>query len=236
MREKIINFFKFWFTKIRATPEAVQLSDHPAIKPPPDKYTGSLKYYYDLYSTCQLSQSPVQKSKIAWALDKALKGKPRYEVVELATGVPWYLIAGIHCRESSSNWMCNLVNGEPLDQVTKLVPKGLGPWNTWEESAIDALTMQIHKQLDGEKIRWTLEECLQFAEKYNGLGYLKYHPETKTPYLWACTNWYLKGKYVADGRYMPEAISDGVGVAAVIKALQEQNQIHLQFSEKGLLA
>ena len=94
------------------------------------------------------------------------------------------MIAAIHRRESDCDFDTYLGNGEPLDEVTTLVPAGRGPFDTWEEGAIDALTY------DGltEVTDWRLEKMLFHLEKYNGLGYHNKTPPLPSPYLWAGTN------------------------------------------------
>jgi lysozyme family protein len=37
--------------------------------------------------------------------------KPHYQAVEAKTGVPWFIIAVIHERESSRNWTRSLAQG-----------------------------------------------------------------------------------------------------------------------------
>lgn len=200
-------------------------SDKPVTVP------GSLQYYYDTYKQADLSGSLVSQNRVAWAVDKAFKGKTQYTKVEEATNVPWYLVAAIHCLESSFNWSTCLHNGQPWNRVTTLVPKGLGPWLSWEEAAIDALRRSKCSEIS----IWTLEECLKFAEAHNGLGYLRNHPDIKSPYLWSCTSLYTKGKYASDGKFDSQAISEQVGAAALFKILEKNNYIHLTYSYQGLI-
>ena len=49
------------------------------------------------------------------------------------------------------------------------------------------------------------------------MGYKK--KGVPNPYLWSFTTEYIKGKYVADGRYDPNAVSKQPGVAAIMKDL-----------------
>jgi lysozyme family protein len=65
--------------------------------------------------------------------------KPRYQAVEASTGVPWFVIAVIHERESSQNWFASLAQGDPWNRVSVHAPAGRGPFASWEEAAIDAL-------------------------------------------------------------------------------------------------
>ena len=69
----------------------------------------------------------------------AINHKAQYGAVETATGVPWYAIAVIHRREADGNFMAYLGNGEPLNRVTHLVPRGRGPFPSFLAGAIDAL-------------------------------------------------------------------------------------------------
>ena len=142
-----------------------------------------------------------------------IQDKSRYQAVECDTNVPWMMIAAIHSRESSRNWNTYLGNGEPLDQVTTMVPAGRGPFDTWEEGAIDALTY------DGltEITDWRLEKMLFHCEKYNGLGY--YNKGLPSPYLWAGTTIQEPGKYVADGKFDPTVWDTQPGCCGILYAI-----------------
>lgn len=132
---------------------------------------------------------------------KAISFKDRYQLISKKTGVPWDVIAVIHCRESNFNFNTHLHNGDSLNNRTHHVPAGrpsLGnPPFTFEESAIDALKMKnLHKIVD-----WSPErECYEL-ERYNGFGYRMHHSSVLSPYLWAGTNHYSAGKYVSDGNF-----------------------------------
>lgn len=141
--------------------------------------------------------------------------KARYQAVEAKTGVPWFIIAVIHMRESSQNWSRSLAQGDPWNKVSVHVPAGRGPFRSWEEAAIDALA-NCHPYL-AKKRDWSLGPALANLEAYNGLGYAtKGHP---SPYLWAWTDQYLSGKYVADGKYDPDHVDTQPGCAALIKEM-----------------
>lgn len=158
------------------------------------------------------------------AIEKAkqvLKGKARYEAVAKLVNIPWYMVGVIHLMEASGKWNTHLHNGDPLSSRTKHVPAGLPktgkPPFTWEESALDALKYDRMKNLD------TLEKQLSKLERYNGMGYAK--RGINTPYLWASTNHYTKGRFVADRKFDPEAVSQRIGAAVVIKILEELGEI-----------
>jgi lysozyme family protein len=141
-----------------------------------------------------------------------------YDAIEKKVGVPWFMVAAIHNRESSLSFRAHLHNGDTLAERTHHVPAGRpesgSPPFKFEESAIDALTMAPHR-LDQVK-NWSVERMLYECEKYNGWGYLKRGP---SPYLWSWTNIYRGGKYVEDGVYDPDAWDQQAGCAAVLKTL-----------------
>jgi lysozyme family protein len=145
--------------------------------------------------------------------EHAISNKARYVGVEIETGVPWMMIAAIHRRESDCDFDTYLGNGEPLDEVTTLVPAGRGPFETWEEGAIDALTY------DGltEVTDWRLEKMIFYSEKYNGVGY--HNKGLPSPYCWAGTTIQQPGKYVADGKFDPNAWDKQPGCCGILYAV-----------------
>lgn len=161
-----------------------------------------------------------RQADVRWIARQIERNESRYKVVSKKTGVPTWAIGAIHNMEASLSFKTHLHEGSsPLTGRTKLVPKGRpkdgNPPFTWEFSAEDAL------RYDGlDKVDWSnLTASLDALEGYNGWGYAKYHKSTPTPYLWAATSVYEKGKYVADGHFDPNAISKQIGVAAIFKEL-----------------
>jgi lysozyme family protein len=150
--------------------------------------------------------------------------KQFYAPVEKAIGVPWYMVAVIDQRESGARGGV-LHNGEFIvgkGRRTSLVPANRGPFNTWHEAAIDALTMP-GKNFDkvGRK-NWSIELVLYALEAYNGWGYRQYHSKTPSPYVWSCTNVYddsPRGKYIADGVWGAGVTDTQIGCAPLLKAL-----------------
>lgn len=145
----------------------------------------------------------------------AIANKARYQNIEQMTNVPWVMVAVLHRRESDANFNTYLGNGEPLNRVTRLVPKGRGPFASFEAGAIDAL------KYDGlDKVKdWRLEKMLWYCEKYNGLGYEK--RGLPSPYVWGGTNIQKPGKYVADGQFDPNAFDSQPGCAPMIWAINK---------------
>lgn len=142
----------------------------------------------------------------------APEAKARYKKVEAKTGVPWWFIAVVHEREASQKWSTQLGQGDPLNKVSVHVPKGRGPFSTWEEGAIDALVNCAPYASRNKD--WSPAGALTMLEKYNGLGYC--NRGIPSPYVWAGTNQYIKGKYVADGVFDPDAVDKQLGCAGLL--------------------
>lgn len=141
--------------------------------------------------------------------------KKRYEVVGAGTKVPWFVIAVIHEREASQSWRANLAQGDPWDRVSVHVPRHQGPFHSWEEAAVNALTRTPpYAARWGD---WTSGGALTLLEEYNGLGY--FNRGCPSPYVWAGSNQYIQGKYIADGHYDPHAIDHQLGCAPLISRM-----------------
>lgn len=143
----------------------------------------------------------------------------KYRYVEVAhrfvnPGLKWWLVALIHEMECSQNFNCYLGNGQPLNKKTTIVPVGRGPFESFADGAVDALTLQGADRITD----WSIDNVLYFLEGYNGYGYTKYH-NINSPYLWSGSNHYSCGKYVSDGKYDPSAVSHQIGIALLMKRL-----------------
>lgn len=152
--------------------------------------------------------------------EKIAKNRKRYEAVSKATGVPWDVIGVIHYRESSGDFAGVLHNGQKIigtGKKTTLVPKGRGPFTSWEEAAYDALMNCA--PFAGKNKDWSIGGTLDLLERYNGLGYR--NKGLPSPYLWAGTDQYVKGKYIKDGVYDPNHVDTQLGVAPILMKLRE---------------
>jgi lysozyme family protein len=169
--------------------------------------------------------APAKQALVANACEMMLATQGRYEAAVAGTRIPWWFVAVIHGLESSFNFARHLHNGDPLDRRTTHVPANRplsgDPPFTWEESAKDAMSL---KGFD-ERTDWSRPSVLYRLECYNGLGYRK--KGLASPYLWSFTDRYIRGKYVADGQFDPNAESKQVGAAAALKHLREQGLIAL---------
>ncbi len=166
--------------------------------------------------------SPTWTGALEVAARKLIKNSERYQSVEKKTGVPWYLIAALHERESDADFSTYLGNGEPLNRVTRLVPRGRGPFKDWEAGAIDAI------KYDGlDKIAsWPIERIAYEAEGYNGWGYR--NRGVPSAYLWSGSDIYRGGKYIADGVWSSSARDKQAGVMSLLRTMAaEDNSIQI---------
>ena len=142
--------------------------------------------------------------------------QPRYESISHHfpnPGLKWWLVAVLHSLECSLNFTRYLGNGQPLNQVTTISPKGRGPFDTFEAGAIDAIEEnELDKIAD-----WSIGNVLFKLEGYNGYGYIQHG--INSPYLWAGSNQYVSGKFISDGHFDPRDISSQIGVALLLKNL-----------------
>jgi lysozyme family protein len=173
--------------------------------------------YKRLWDTMKIIRDASELERVS---NKIKLNKAVYEKVQKATGVPWQMVAVIHLREAGERdigrWQCVLHNGEPIvgtDKKTRLVPAGRGPFATWHEAAVHALT---EKGFDKIK-EWPVERMLWAMEPYNGYGYR--NRGLRSPYIWASTNHQQQGKYIRDGVFDPEVMDTQVGAAAQLKFL-----------------
>lgn len=171
---------------------------------------------------------PDWQGKVMEAAKRVAQHKDRYAAVAEKIGCPWSLVGCTHNMESTADFSKHMHCGDPLTGRTVLHPPGRpkappanGSVYTWEESAFDALMNEPH---DWRKVpEWSIERTLWIAEAYNGWGYRQYYPHVASPYLWSGTTIYDKGKYIADRQFSATAVSQQIGVAAVMKVLESSD-------------
>ena len=196
------------------------------------KFEDLEKGYRSLWSKMKIRP---ERRAIADTIARRLRSdKRRYEIAAAGIGCPWWFIAIIHNLESGGNFGAHLHNGDPLSARTKHHPRGRpgtgSPPFSWEESAADALTVAPH---DMRKVQdWTAPRALYELEKYNGWGYFG---KINSPYLWSFSNLYIKGKYVADGRYDKNAVSRQCGAAVILRSMIDQGYVEIpQMEDKSM--
>ncbi len=161
--------------------------------------------------------SPARQEMVAQGVRRMLANRARYERITKSMTMPWYFLAIIHGLESDFRFDAHLHNGDPLTGRTVRVPAGRPTEGTppfsWEESARDAIAVNRYDKWND----WSIAGMLVAWERYNGLGYRPHG--IHSPYVWACTDLYAKGRYVADGRFDANAESRQCGAVAMLKGL-----------------
>lgn len=176
--------------------------------------------YQRLFATCEIR--PARLGAVETTTDRIVANRNRYAEAGGALGVPWYFVGLVHSLESGVHFGKHLHNGDPLTARTVRVPANRpvagSPPYAWEVSAADALRLQ---RLD-RVTDWSLAGTLFQLERYNGFGYRSRTPVVLTPYLWSFSNHYTKGKFVADGRYDENAVSQQCAAAVVLRRMAER--------------
>jgi lysozyme family protein len=194
----------------------------------------SMKSEYQLlFDSCLIR--PERLTQVSATASQVAAGKARYQAVAQPLGIPWYVVGLIHAMESGLDFTRHLHNGDPLTARTTHWPPGRpaagAPPFTWEESATDALTMQgLPKWQD-----WSLPGVLYQLEGYNGFGYRNRKPPVPSPYLWSFSNHYTCGKYVADGKFSPSAVSQQCGAAVLLRRLAQSGAVQVATAEPRTL-
>lgn len=174
--------------------------------------------YNNLYNTMKFTRS----AAINTAAKKIINNKNRYISIQNKTGVPWYFIGALHMREANNDFRGILHNGERIigtGRKTTLMPNGRGPFNTWEEAAIDSIKYQGLDKI----FPWSVARMAYEGEKYNGIGYFLH--VVNSPYLWGGTNHQQSGKYIADGVWDSTAVDKQLGIMPVIYRIRELEKI-----------
>src|SRR6266571_3989765 len=102
------------------------------------------------WSSCVVQPDKEEAFAIVARRLAAPQFKLAYQQVEADTGVPWFVVAVIHEREASQRWDRSIAQGDPWNAVSRHVPKGRGPFRSFQEAARDALVNCAPKAA-----RWT---------------------------------------------------------------------------------
>lgn len=146
--------------------------------------------------------------------------------------VPWWFIAIVSVREYGGppQWDKQLGQGNPLNRVSWLDPKGRGPFlphdgdftptpgdikpgnDAWTRGCLDALIDCNPKSALWPD--WSPGGTLTQFEMYNGLGYAAMGKPSA--YVWSGSDQYVSGKYVRDHVYDPNEVDVQVGCAPLL--------------------
>lgn len=165
-----------------------------------------------------LDRCVITKPKEAKAIaDRIRANIDRYNEVESLCEVPALFVAALHSLECDGSFERHLANGDPIDRATVNEPSGI-PAGTWTETAIAALALKgwaHNSDLDWDDKFFWLWRC----EKFNGFGYRMNNRNVNSPYLWSGSNQYSSGKFVSDGKFDPDAVSQQIGIVPILWAL-----------------
>lgn len=165
------------------------------------------------FTNCCLVGDANELESLKFVCQHILDHQKVYQYLERFVPIPWFVVAGIHYRESDLNFNRHLHNGDPLSARTVHVPAGRPvqgePPFSWVESAVDALSERVRPNV------WDLETILKFCEAYNGFGYQKHG--VSSPYLWSFTDKYTGGLFVADGILDLNKKDPRPGIVAIYK-------------------
>lgn len=185
--------------------------------------------YQSLWNSMKIIRDAAELDRLA---TKIKTNQAVYQKVQDATGVPWQMVAVIHIREAGETdigqWKRVLHNGERIigtGRKTKIVPTGQGPFTTWHEAAVHALTMKGFNKIKA----WPVSRILWGLEPYNGYGYR--NMGLRSPYLWASTNHQQPGKYVRDHVFDANVVDKQIGAAALLKYLGVGNTTPKKIAE-----
>jgi len=163
---------------------------------------------------------PERAGDVSAEVARILRRRSRYEPLE-DSELPWEIIAILHLMECDLSFAHHLHNGDPMFRrgvaiKTVQVPAGRGPFDTWEESARDAIALDLDNvtaDVAAALADRRIDGALFFLEKYNGFGYRR--RGVNNPYLWSFSDLYTSGKYVADRVFSETAVSAQVGAAPI---------------------
>lgn len=163
---------------------------------------------------------PAKDAEAGREAQRLLAGKNRYIEVQRRTGVPWWFVGLCHYRESHYNWNTYLGNGQALNKKTTIVPIGRGPFNSFEDGAVDALKLQGFAGATD----WSIARVAYRLEGFNGFGY--HGKGVPSPYLYGGSTVYgppeaKAGKYVRDHVFDPNFVDSQLGTLVILKKLME---------------
>lgn len=206
-----------------------------------DPDEGTEPWYRRMFDACEIS--PGKEAQVAKSLKLVESGMDRYRTVAKAILHPNMktnvvenfsrILGCIHFKEASCDFRGVLHNGEKIvgtHSKTSIVPKGRGPFATWEESAIDAINMSPSRWSALLSGSIEIGKILFALERYNGTGYITGAGRAETsPYLWACSNINDgRGKYVADGKFDPNASTGSTaGAALLLKEMARKGSFNI---------
>lgn len=199
-----------------------------------DPDEGTPPWYRRMFSALQV-QPASKESQVKSEMNQIDRGLSRYLEVSKRLGFSGeyqmmfaYILGCLHYKEASCNFAGVLHNGEKIigtGKKTTLVPAGRGPFNTWEDAAVDAINLNGARWSKLRAGSTDIGDILYAIERYNGPGYISGAGKLDvTPYLWENSNisdGY--GKYVSDGKYSADAkLGSSSGIAVFLRKWHDE--------------
>lgn len=169
------------------------------------------------WSKCEIL--PKRRDEVDAVAKRLIKYKFTYMgIAQQVWGTPdrWWFVAIVHEREASQNFTRSIAQGDPWNEVSRHVPRGIGPFKSFSDAAV--FTLKRLSPHPGRWTDWSIGGVLALFIQYNGTGYEDWHHEV-SPYDWGATTVEQAGKYVADGKYNARVWDEQVGCAAMLKAM-----------------
>lgn len=154
----------------------------------------------------------IRLSEAQLVAKKLLVHKERFLKVQQQCGVPALWLMPVWEREGPS-FNDYFGNGDPLTHPTRNVPRGRGPFASWEDGCVDAL----HLDHITACTEWTWPRACFMWESWNGFGPRNHG--RPTGYVWSGTTIYRGGKYVADGVWSRGTFDHQLGTVIIAQQL-----------------
>lgn len=124
-----------------------------------------------------------------------------YTRIQAAIAIPIPVQHSICIRESNADFSRSPAQGDPWNEVSKNVPRGIGPFDSWYDAAIYSWTKA--DKLNVLTIpAWSMSYAMWKDEGYNGFGYRAHG--RRSPYLVGGTNLQQIGRYAGDENFVEE--------------------------------
>lgn len=158
-------------------------------------------------------QRPLQVEHVARGL---LPKMALYQEEQARCGVPAALLAALDQREDDASPECAIGQGNRWDRISTNVPRGKGPWPSKIDADLFYIAYDHLNDMEGQP-SWTWPLVCFKGEAWNGFGPRDHG--IRTGYLWAGTNLYVRGKYVADGQWDAAYVDTQLGIIPVMRRL-----------------
>jgi lysozyme family protein len=138
----------------------------------------------DRWSKAKLTREANSPARQRWPSPTRAGISPSREQAGMPD-IAWVFIAVSHYRESSQDFSKSLAQGDPWNRVSTHVPKGRGPFKSFEDAAVDALGEVLALRCPLKD--WSIGGMLTNLERFNGLGYASAAREMPmpSPYVWS---------------------------------------------------